>query len=55
MIINPERLARVKQLSVERRKDGRYYNKEKHRLAIKNTRAYKQKHKNLLQNPDAGV
>jgi hypothetical protein len=42
-ILYPERLAVVKAQFKERRKDGRYYNKDKHREAIKNTRHYKQK------------
>ena len=40
-IIYPERLNHNAKLFKERRKDGRYYNKEKNRLAIKNLRDYK--------------
>lgn len=40
-ICYPERLARAKKLYRLRRLDGRYYNREKHRIAIRNTRRYK--------------
>lgn len=36
--IYPERLVIAKEQYKIRRLDGRYYNKEKHRIAIKNTR-----------------
>lgn len=42
LILFPDRAARQKEQFKERRKDGRYYNKEKHRLAVKKTRTYKQ-------------
>ncbi len=46
--IYPERLQQNKELYKERRKDGRYYNKDKHKEAIKNTRKYKQSIKDEL-------
>lgn len=39
LIISPERLARAKALYKERRKDGRYYKKEKHTKYMQNYRA----------------
>lgn len=42
-ILFPERLDRAKQLLKERRKDGRYYDKDSHTKAIRNHRQYKQK------------
>lgn len=42
---NPERLERQKELYRERRKDGRYYDKEKHKDATRKTREYR---KNIL-------
>jgi len=40
-ILYPERLAEQKELYKERRKDGRYYDREKHNEAIKSLRAHK--------------
>lgn len=40
-ILFPERAERAKQLYAERRKDGRYYDKEKHRVATKAHRDHK--------------
>ena len=40
-ILFPERLERNKKLYKERRKDKRYYNKDKHWIATKKHRAYK--------------
>lgn len=40
-IIHPERLERAKQQYKERRKDGRYYNKEAHTESMRKHRAYK--------------
>lgn len=42
-IIDPERYERAKAQYKERRKDGRYYDRETHRKAIKNYREYKHK------------
>lgn len=39
--IYPERYEHSKAMAKIRRKDGRYYNKDKHRLAIQKIRAYK--------------
>jgi hypothetical protein len=39
----PEKLAEAKKLYKERRKDGRYYKKEKHTKAIREHRARKQR------------
>lgn len=47
-ILYPERLERQKKLYKERRKDGRYYNKEKRRKQMKKHRYYKQSIKNKL-------
>lgn len=47
--IYPELLARHKEMYKERRKDGRYYDKDKHSKAIRSTRSYKQKLKNKLK------
>jgi Mor family transcriptional regulator len=44
-ILFPERKELVRQQFLERRKDGRYYDKEKHRQAIANHREHK---KNLF-------
>jgi transposase len=41
--INPERHAVQKALYKERRKDGRYYDREKHTKAIASLRNYKRK------------
>lgn len=41
-IIDPEKNERYKVRYKERRKDGRYYDRETHRKTIKNHRAYKQ-------------
>ena len=43
MVIFPERLEHAALLFKERRKDGRYYDKEKHAATIKIHRQYKQK------------
>lgn len=40
-ILYPERLEVCRNAFAKRRKDGRYYDKEKHKEAIKNTRRYK--------------
>lgn len=40
-IIFPERAEIAKKQYAERRKDGRYYDKEKHRKAVSNHRKYK--------------
>lgn len=40
-ILFPERQERAKQLFAERQKDGRYYDKEKHRKSIKKHRDHK--------------
>ncbi len=40
-IIYPERLDKVKSQYKERRKDGRYYDKDKHRLAMSKHRQHK--------------
>ena len=40
-ILFPERAERAKKLYAERRKDGRYYDKEKHTVSVKKHRAYK--------------
>lgn len=40
-ILYPERLVKVKEQYKQRRLDGRYYIKEKHREAISNLRKYK--------------
>lgn len=42
-IIYPERLARHKELAAKRRKDGRYYDRKQHTLAVKSLRAHKAK------------
>lgn len=42
-IIDTERHERAKAQFKERRKDGRYYDRETHRKAIKNLREYKHK------------
>lgn len=39
----PERREKAKQLYEERRKDGRYYDKEKHKESVKKHRRYKKK------------
>ena len=46
-IIYPERLDKVKELHRVRRKDGRYYNKEKHKMYMRKHRQHK---KELLNN-----
>lgn len=40
-IVSPEKLERAKQQYKERRKDGRYYNKDAHKEAMKAHRGYK--------------
>ena len=40
-IVDPQKAERQKELFKERRKDGRYYDREKHRKAIASLRAYK--------------
>lgn len=40
-VIDPEKLKRNKQLFAERQKDGRYYDKDKHREYMKKHRDYK--------------
>lgn len=47
-ILFPERLERAKELYKERRKDGRYYSKEKHKIAMRKHRHYKQSIKDKL-------
>lgn len=42
-VLNPEKEDIAKKQFAERRKDGRYYNKEKHRNYMKNHRNYKKK------------
>ena len=42
-IMDPEALQRHKEASKERRKDWRYYDPLKHKLAIRDTRRYRQK------------
>ena len=42
-IIDPERHERAKAQFKERRKDGRYYDREKNTIAVRNTRQYKHK------------
>ena len=46
MIRDPEKAARSKQLFAERRKDGRYYNKEAHR---KQTQQHREHKRSLLR------
>lgn len=41
-IIDPERHERAKAQFKERRKDGRYYDRETNTIAVRNTRQYKQ-------------
>lgn len=41
MVLFPERYEEMKRQFRERRKDGRYYDKEKHRMAIKKTRDWR--------------
>ena len=41
--MNPEKAEIAKKQYSERRRDGRYYDKEKHSEAIKNHRNYKKK------------
>lgn len=40
-ILNPEELIRAKQQFAERQAEGRYYDKDKHRVAMQRHRAYK--------------
>lgn len=40
-ILFPERAEKAKQSFKERRKDGRYYDKDKHKESVNNTRKYK--------------
>lgn len=47
-ILFPERLKRCNAQFSERRKDGRYYNKEANTKATRNTREHKQKYFNNL-------
>lgn len=47
-ILFPERLEHNAKLYKERRKDGRYYDSQKHRLAMKTHRHYKQTIKDKL-------
>jgi transposase len=42
-ILDPEKEARAKQLYAERRKDGRYYDPDKHAAAIREHRHHKHK------------
>jgi len=51
-ILNPDRLEKAKEQFAERQKDGRYYNKEKHREYVKQHRDYKSNlyKKGLLKN-----
>lgn len=51
-ILFPERAERAKELHAERRKDGRYYNKEKHTKAVREHRDHKKElfDKGLLEN-----
>ena len=42
-IIDPEKHERVKAQFKERRKDGRYYDRETQTIAVRNTRQYKHK------------
>jgi len=42
-ILHPERKEKARLQYKERRKDGRYYNKEKHTMAMGKTRKYKSK------------
>ena len=42
-IIDPERHERAKAQFKERRKDGRYYDRETNTIAVRNTRQYKHK------------
>lgn len=51
-IINPEKAAIAKQQYAERRKDGRYYDKDKHKEHMKKHRDYKKElhEKGLLGN-----
>lgn len=42
-IIDPEKHERAKAQYKERRKDGRYYDRETHTIAIRNLRQYKHK------------
>lgn len=43
LIIKPEKLEIMKKQFAERQKDGRYYDKDKHREYMKNHRDYKKK------------
>lgn len=47
-VIFPERLATVREQFKERRKDGRYYNREKNTKAIRSLRNYKKQNKDKL-------
>lgn len=49
-IVDPAKLERAKLLYKEKRKDGRYYDKDKHRVYMQNHRLYKKEldKKNLL-------
>ena len=42
-VLNPDKLEKVKEQFSERRKDGRYYDKDKHREAIRSHRDHKKK------------
>ena len=42
-LLFPEKLKHAKELYKERRKDGRYYNKEKHTIAVREYKRRKQK------------
>ena len=42
-IIDPEKYKRAKAQFKERRKDGRYYDRETNTIAVRNTRQYKHK------------
>lgn len=53
---NPARLLQIKAWYAERRKDGRYYDREKHKEAMKSTRRWKQENKeNLLDHKPIAV
>jgi hypothetical protein len=53
-IINPEKKAINSEQFKERRKDGRYYNREKHTKAVRSLRAYKREVLNLPYYPNKG-
>ena len=43
LICNPDRAARCREQFKERRKDGRYYDRETNRESVKNSRRYKER------------